>query len=114
MLAKWAFISVQNKHFLYHNNLFLLYRISEVKHNFIGGEKVSYKRLEVLLKSKNITAYRVSKDTGIGQSTFSDWKKGRSKPKLEKLVKIAAYLNVPVEYFVKEGVNENEDCEAND
>lgn len=88
--------------------------ISEVKHNFIGGEKVPYKRFEVLLKSKNITAYRVSKDTGIGQSTFSDWKKGRSKPKLEKLVKIAAYLNVSVEYFVKEGVNENEDCEADD
>lgn len=80
----------------------------------IGGEKVSYKRLEVLLRSRNITAYRVSKDTGIGQSTFSDWKSGRSRPKLDKLAKIANYFNVSLEYFVKEGVEENEDCKIDD
>ena len=75
---------------------------------------MSYKRFEVLLKSRNITAYRVSKDTGIGQSTFSDWKSGRSRPKLDKLAKIANYFNVSLEYFVKEGVEENEDCETDD
>ena len=75
---------------------------------------MTYKRFEVLLKSRNITAYRVSKDTGIGQSTFSDWKSGRSRPKLDKLDKIANYFNVSLEYFIKEGVEENEDCEADD
>lgn len=75
---------------------------------------MSYKRLEVLLRSRNITAYRVSKDTGIGQSTFSDWKSGRSRPKLDKLAKIANYFNVSLEYFVKEGVEENEDCKIDD
>lgn len=75
---------------------------------------MTYKRFEVLLKSRNITAYRVSKDTGIGQSTFSDWKSGRSRPKLDKLDKIANYFNVSLEYFIKEGVEENEDCETDD
>lgn len=31
---------------------------------------------------------------GIGKSTFSDWKSGRSQPKIEKLEKIAAALGV--------------------
>ena len=41
----------------------------------------------------------VSKATGITKSTFSDWKSGRSKPKLEKLQLIADYFNVSVEYL---------------
>ena len=31
---------------------------------------------------------------------FTDWKKGKSSPKFDKLSKIAEYLNVPVSYFV--------------
>ena len=31
------------------------------------------------------TVYRVSKDTGIAASTLSDWKSGRSVPKLDKI-----------------------------
>lgn len=41
----------------------------------------------------------VAKATGITKSTFSDWKSGRSKPKGEKLRKIANYFDVTVEYL---------------
>lgn len=41
----------------------------------------------------------VAKATGITKSTFSDWKSGRSKPKDEKLRKIAEYFGVSVEYL---------------
>ena len=41
----------------------------------------------------------VSKATGITKSTFSDWKSGRSKPKGEKLRKIADFFEVSVEYL---------------
>jgi transcriptional regulator with XRE-family HTH domain len=41
----------------------------------------------------------VAKATGITKSTFSDWKSGRSKPKGEKLRKIADYFGVSVEYL---------------
>ena len=42
----------------------------------------------------------VAKATGIRQPTFSDWKSGRSEPKLKKLAAIAKYFGVTVDYFV--------------
>lgn len=41
----------------------------------------------------------VAKATGITKSTFSDWKSGRSKPKGEKLRKIADFFDVPTDYL---------------
>lgn len=42
----------------------------------------------------------VVKATGITKSTFSDWKSGRSKPKQDKLQKIADFLGVSVDYLM--------------
>ena len=58
-----------------------------------------YKKFEELLLSNNVNAFRVAQDTGIPPSTFSDWKSGRSKPKADKIQLLAAYFNVPLEYF---------------
>lgn len=43
---------------------------------------------------------RVAEATGIGKSTFSDWKSGRSIPKQEKLQRIADFFGVSVEYLM--------------
>lgn len=59
-----------------------------------------YEIFEKLLKEKGIRASDVSKATGIPGSTFSDWKSGRSKPKQEKLQKIADYFGVSVDYLM--------------
>lgn len=56
-----------------------------------------YERFAGMLREKGIVAYDVSKETGITPSTFTDWKKGRSKPKVDKLIKIAAFLDCPLE-----------------
>ena len=61
-----------------------------------------YEKFAALLKQREITAYRVSKDTGIPANTFTDWKNGRSKPKFDKLLILAKYFGVPVEYFAEE------------
>ncbi len=53
-----------------------------------------------LLKEKGVRTSDVCKATGIVASTFSDWKKGKSTPKQEKLMKIADYFNVTVDYLV--------------
>ena len=58
-----------------------------------------YEKYRQLRDDKGVTDYRVSKDTGITKSTFSDWKNGRSKPKIEKLQILANYFDVPLEYF---------------
>lgn len=52
-----------------------------------------------LLDKYGVTAYKVSKATGIGGSTFTDWKNGRSTPKRDKLQKIADFFGVSIDYL---------------
>lgn len=61
-----------------------------------------YEKFVALLQQKNVTAYRVSKDTGIPANTFTDWKNGRSKPKVDKLAALAKYFGVSIEYFLED------------
>ena len=61
-----------------------------------------------LLEKYGVTAYKVSKATGIGGSTFSDWKSGRSTPKQDKLQKIADYFGVSLEYLMTGKENQKE------
>ena len=60
-----------------------------------------YKKFQALLEKKNKTVYQVSKETGISQTAFSNWKTKRSEPGLESLRKLADYFNVPIEYFLE-------------
>ena len=52
-----------------------------------------------LRDSKGVKDADVAKATGITKSTFSDWKNGRSRPKDEKLLKIAEYFEVTLDYL---------------
>lgn len=61
-----------------------------------------YEKFAELLDKNNKTAYQVSKDTGIAQSVLSDWKTGRSKPKVGKLKVLADYFGVNIEYFLED------------
>lgn len=53
-----------------------------------------------LLQEKGISAYRLSKDTGISTASLTDWKKGRTTPKVDKLQKIADYFGVDLNYLL--------------
>ncbi len=53
-----------------------------------------------LRDAKGVKDADVVRETGITKSTFSDWKSGRSKPKNEKLQKIADYFGVTVDYLM--------------
>lgn len=59
-----------------------------------------YEIFEQLLQEKGVSAYRVAKETGISQPTLSDWKRGKSVPKLDKLQKLAVYFGVTVDYLL--------------
>lgn len=61
-----------------------------------------YEKYAKLRDSKRITDYRVASDTGITKSTFTDWKNGRSKPKIKKMKILADYFGVPIDYFLEE------------
>ena len=60
-----------------------------------------------LRDSKGVKDADVAKATGITKSTFSDWKNGRSKPKDEKLLKIANYFEVTLDYLRTGNKSEN-------
>lgn len=59
-----------------------------------------YEIFERLMNERGITPYRVSKETGVSQTTLSEWKKGTYTPKIEKLQKIADYFNVALDYIM--------------
>lgn len=61
-----------------------------------------YSKFVELLQKANTTPYQVAKATGISQSTLSDWKTGRAKPKADKLLILAEYFGVTVDYFLKD------------
>lgn len=60
-----------------------------------------YETFKRLLEERNLTSYQVSKETGISQATLSDWKLGKSKPKADKLIKLAKFFDVPLENFIE-------------
>lgn len=59
-----------------------------------------YKKYAKLRDKKSLTDYSVAVGAGVTKSTFTDWKNGRSEPKIDKLIKIANFLGVPVTYFL--------------
>ncbi|PWJ49312.1 helix-turn-helix domain-containing protein [Faecalicatena contorta] len=59
-----------------------------------------YEIFEQLLQSFGATAYKVAKETGVTQSTLSDWKRGRSTPKADNMKKLADYFGVSVDYLM--------------
>lgn len=67
-----------------------------------------YERYCELRDAKGVKDATVAKETGIGKSTFSDWKSGRSVPKKDKLIKIADYFHVPVDYFLGDEKDDEE------
>ena len=61
-----------------------------------------YEKFAALLEQSQKTTYQVAKETGIAENIFSYWKNGRSKPKFDKLLILAKYFGVPVEYFAED------------
>ena len=59
-----------------------------------------YENFEHLLQKYGVTPYKVSKETGVSQSTLSDWKRGVSTPKNDKLQKIADYFGVSLVFLM--------------
>lgn len=54
-----------------------------------------------ILNSKNISAYRLAKETGISESLFSKWKKNpTSEISSSNLSRIADYLGCSVDYLL--------------
>ncbi|PYG88463.1 helix-turn-helix protein [Ruminiclostridium sufflavum DSM 19573] len=60
------------------------------------------KLVKKLRESKGVTIYRLSKDTGISQSTISSLENKGKTASFDNVVKIAKALDVPIETFYPE------------
>ena len=60
----------------------------------------SYECYSKLRDDRKLNDFAVSKATNIAPATLSDWKKGKSEPKLDKQLKIAEFFGVSVEYLM--------------
>lgn len=68
-----------------------------------------YEIFAELLKERDLKTADVCRGTGLPSSMFSEWKRGKSTPKADKLQKIADFLGVPLVYFYgtrEDSVNE--------
>lgn len=72
------------------------------------GEQIMYEIFSELLQKYGVTPYKVSKETGVSQSTLSDWKRGISTPKPDKLQKIADYFGVSLTYLLTGNMEDSE------
>lgn len=72
-----------------------------------------YEGLKRYLNKNKITAYRISKDTGLPNSTISDWINGKSTPNYNNLRTLSEYLGLDVGYFDSSYSNDLEEMIAN-
>lgn len=57
-------------------------------------------RILSLLNTYNISAFKLTKDLNLSNSAITDWKKGKAKPSVDALIKIADYFNVSTDYLL--------------
>lgn len=60
-----------------------------------------YAKYAKLRDSAKLNDAQVALQTGIPRSTFTDWKQGRSAPKVEKLIKIADLFGVTLDELAR-------------
>lgn len=63
---------------------------------------MTYEKYALLRDQHGYTDAKVAEATGIAPATLSQWKNDKSKPKADKLLKIADLLDVPVDVLIRE------------
>lgn len=67
--------------------------------------------LDNLMREKSISAYKISKDTGISDRLIGYWRNGDKLPSAENLLTIANYFGISVDYLLtgkESSANENQ------
>lgn len=63
-------------------------------------------RIKELRKKRNITQIRLSIAAEVSQETISAYENGKAEPKMEKLVRIADFLNTTTDYLLERTDND--------
>lgn len=63
--------------------------------------KTVYMNIKKEMDKKGVSAYQLSKETGINQGIISRWKNGIQSPNVSNLIKLANYFDCGVEELTK-------------
>ena len=75
--------------------------LSEEKYLIKSGTTERFgRRINALLSSAEVTAYRLAKECGVGTSAVSKWNDLKRLPSIETLIKLSEVLGVKVDYLV--------------
>lgn len=59
-----------------------------------------YERIELLIKRQGITKKSFCAQLGISTGNMGDWKRGKSTPGTHKLIEIAAFFHVSLDWLI--------------
>lgn len=59
-----------------------------------------YERIELLIKNAGMTKKAFCLELGISTGNLGDWKRGKSTPSTNKLIEIAAFFNVSLDWLM--------------
>lgn len=57
-------------------------------------------RVLCLVENDSLNANQIASKLGLTHSSFSDWKRGKSKPSVDAIIKLAEYFNVSTDYIL--------------
>lgn len=61
----------------------------------------SFRKVEELVSENGISFYTLGKEIGFPSSFFSEWRRGKMMPKIDKIKKIADFFGKPVTFFLE-------------
>ncbi|SMF73745.1 Transcriptional regulator, contains XRE-family HTH domain [Paenibacillus uliginis N3/975] len=59
-----------------------------------------YQRIEHLIESRGMTKKAFCENLGISTGNFGDWKRGKTTPSTNKLIEIAGYFEVSLDWLI--------------
>ena len=63
---------------------------------------MNLQKIKQLMKDQDMTAYKLSKKTGISQAAIGQWLHGKNGASVTSLQKLADCFNVPIGELIKE------------
>ncbi|ANS73532.1 transcriptional regulator [Paenibacillus yonginensis] len=59
-----------------------------------------YERIDLLIRMKKMTKKNFCEELGISTGNLGDWKRGKSTPSTNKLIEIAAFFDVSLDWLM--------------
>ncbi len=86
--------------------------MNEIIKTDLGNKEIFSRNLKRYIDKSGRTQKEIAEEIGVGQSTFTDWVKGRIYPRMDKVEKLANYFGISKSDLV-EDVNVGKETVSN-